>query len=224
MANLSTIEIRKSGRAKRLSLRANAKKSVVELVVPPRTLQFSINRFLKKHEDWITDRQNAFPSRIEIKDGARLHFKGKARTLVIQHHTKRTTDIALADGHITITTSRDDPTQNFKRWVIKQASDTITPLVHEKCDAINKQADKIDMRDTSSRWGSCSSDQRLMFSWRLIFAPPYVLDYVVAHEVAHLKHMDHSARFWDVCYALTDRADEARQWLKDNGNDLLAIF
>ena len=224
MDNLAHIEIRHSARAKRLSLRANAKKAVVELVVPPRTLQFSINRFLKRHHDWIAEKQAAFPQKTIITDGAQVMFQGDYKTLSITAHTKRTTSIHVLNDTIAITSPRADPAQNFKRWLIKQATDAVTPLAHQKADILGKTISKIDLRDTSSRWGSCSTDKRLMFSWRLIMAPPYVLDYVVAHEVAHLKHMDHSQKFWDVCYHLSDRPEDARRWLKQNGNDLLAIF
>ena len=224
MDNLAHIEIRHSARAKRLSLRANAKKAVVELVVPPRTLQFSINRFLKRHHDWIAEKQAAFPQKTIITDGAQVMFQGDYKTLSITAHTKRTTSIHVLNDTIAITSPRADPAQNFKRWLIKQATDAITPLAQQKAGMIGKTISKIDMRDTSSRWGSCSSDSRLMFSWRLIMAPHYVLDYVVGHEVAHLQHMNHSNDFWELCYSLCERPDESRAWLNRHGNELLAIF
>lgn len=218
------LHIRHSKRAKRLSLRANPKTAQVELIVPPFTLPFLINRFVKKHEGWIAEKQKSFIQKTLIKNGAMIFMRGCQKSIEIHAHTKRTTLIEEQDNIIAITTSRDDVTQNFKRWLIAQAKEAVTPLAYQKASVIDKDISKIDLRDTHSRWGSCSSDGRLMLSWRLIMAPSYVLDYVVGHEVAHLQHMDHSPKFWDVCYRLSERPVDARQWLKDHGNSLLAVF
>jgi predicted metal-dependent hydrolase len=78
----------------------------------------------------------------------------------------------------------------------------------------------VGLRDTTSRWGSCSSQGSLNFSWRLILAPAYVLDYLAAHEVAHLVHMNHSARFWKLTRKLCAETDRAEAWLKAHGKDL----
>jgi len=211
-------------RAKRLSLRVDQKAGVIRLTVPKWTMQRTIDRFLSKQADWIKDKQKHLLPKINITDGAVIPFTGTDHVIRIQKHTKRTTDIEITDSSILITTSRDDPSSNLKRWIIEYAREIITPLANEKASQINKTISKIDLRDPSSRWGSCSTDKRLMFSWRVIMAPPYVLDYLVAHEVAHLKHMDHSQKFWDTCYDLCDRPDEGRAWLKNHGNDLMRWF
>jgi hypothetical protein len=80
---------------------------------------------------------------------------------------------------------------------------------------------RITVRDTASRWGSCSSARSLSFSWRLIFAPDYVREYVVAHEAAHLREMNHGPRFWAHVENLTPHARKARKWLRENGRNLL---
>jgi predicted metal-dependent hydrolase len=85
------------------------------------------------------------------------------------------------------------------------------------------QIRRIQIRDTITRWGSCNRSGTLCFSWRLIFAPPHVLDYLCAHEVAHLRHMDHSKKFWALVENICPHTSEARVWLKANGNTLLAI-
>ena len=83
--------------------------------------------------------------------------------------------------------------------------------------ALGKPHGRIAVRDTRSRWGSCSSKGTLSFSWRLVLAPPFVLDYLVAHEVAHLAHMNHSAAFWALARRLAPRMPEAELWLKVHG-------
>ena len=79
---------------------------------------------------------------------------------------------------------------------------------------------RLSIRDQSSRWGSCTSAGSLSFSWRLILAPPYVLDYLAAHEVAHLVEMNHSARFWRVVAKICNHVERAKTWLDTHGNDL----
>ncbi len=214
-----------NSRAKRLSLRVDQSSGVIKLTIPKWTMQWKIDRFLKANKNWIADKSALLLPKIQIKHGAYILFQGVEHEIAIEHHTKRTTDIKCHDDTIIIKTSRADPTSNLKRWMIDECRRVIEPVATNKANRIGKTISKIDLRDTKSRWGSCSTDKRLMLSWRLIMAPPEILDYVVAHEVAHLKHMDHSNKFWDVCYDLTDGdADYARQWLKDNGNVLMQWF
>jgi hypothetical protein len=179
---------------------------------------------VNKNEGWIRDRQKSFQPKSVIKSGCLFPLYGENKTIRIIPHTKRTTTIAEDGEIISIETARQDVIQNLKRWVIDRAKEKITPLAYEKARQINKTISKIDLRDTSSRWGSCSSDGRVMLSWRLIMAPDYVLDYVVGHEVAHLAYMNHSQDFWNLCYTLSDNPDEGRQWLKNHGNTLLSFF
>ena len=79
---------------------------------------------------------------------------------------------------------------------------------------------RVILRDTKSRWGSCTTDGVLSFSWRLILAPRHVMDYVVAHEVAHLREMNHGPRFWKLCGEICHSVRSAREWLEANGTDL----
>lgn len=211
-------------RARRLSLRVDHKAGVIRLTIPPRTPQSSIQRFINANNQWIEEKSKTLHPKVVIENHAIIPFCGHDHEICIHPHTKRTTDIFAEGGKIHVSTSRDDPTTNLKRWLIEEARLAIEPLSTAKASEIGKKITKIDLRDTSTRWGSCSTDKRLMFSWRLIMAPDYVLDYVIGHEVAHLKHMDHSKKFWDVCYALSDQPDEARQWLKDHGNTLMRYF
>jgi predicted metal-dependent hydrolase len=85
---------------------------------------------------------------------------------------------------------------------------------------IGRKLNRVSVRDTRSRWGSCSSTARLSFSYRLIFAPKEVMEYVVAHEVAHLRHMNHSPAFWNAVEFLCPQYDAAKDWLKLHGKDL----
>jgi len=105
----------------------------------------------------------------------------------------------------------------------REARRDIEALVTKHTAAVGRPAKTVRFKDTSSRWGSCTADGSLSFSWRIMMAPPTVIDYLVAHEVAHLREMNHGPRFWTLCRELCPRTDEARAWLKRNGGALQAI-
>ena len=99
----------------------------------------------------------------------------------------------------------------------REARRVLDTRVTEFSTRIGVQPKRITVRDTASRWGSCSTTRAISFSWRLILAPPFVLDYVVAHEVAHLKHMNHGARFWNLVRELVPDVEKPQAWLNKNG-------
>ena len=105
----------------------------------------------------------------------------------------------------------------------KQAKKDIEALVLKHATAINKRAKSVRFRDTSSRWGSCTSDGKLSFSWRIMMAPKPIINYLVAHEVAHLRQMNHGPKFWKLCEELCPDTERCKDWLKRNGNALQAI-
>ena len=111
-------------------------------------------------------------------------------------------------------------TEPAKDWFKRQAREHIAPRVREKAQALDKQAGRITIRDTKSRWGSCSPDGNLSFCWRLVMAPDAVLDYVVAHEVAHLAELNHGPKFWRRVGELTADVEGSKQWLRLNGEAL----
>ena len=92
-----------------------------------------------------------------------------------------------------------------------------------KAAAIEARVTRVTVKDTTTRWGSCASDGALAFSWRLVMAPSFVQDYVAAHEVAHLRHMNHGPRFWDLVANLTPHRHKAVAWLNQEGGSLLRI-
>ncbi|MDP7425534.1 MAG: M48 family metallopeptidase, partial [Rhodospirillales bacterium] len=105
-------------------------------------------------------------------------------------------------------------------WLKKKAKAEILARASDFAAKIDCRLGRITVRDTRSRWGSCSPNGNLSFCWRLIMTPDWVLDYVVAHEVSHLRHMDHSPAFWQTVESLGVRVDEARRWLNDNTEKL----
>src|SRR5690606_34060629 len=104
-----------------------------------------------------------------------------------------------------------------------EARAELSARVSRHAAGIGARPGRITLRDTTSRWGSCSSSGALSFSWRIIMAPPAVIDYLAAHEVAHLREMNHGPAFWQLCRQLAPRSDECRDWLRRNGASLQAI-
>jgi hypothetical protein len=120
-----------------------------------------------------------------------------------------------------VLTNKIDPSARIRRFLIDFARERIAEMTYEKAAMIRRKVTDVEVRDTRSRWGSCGDDGRICFSWRLIFAPLKALDYVVGHEVAHLLHMDHSDNFWNACERLCKDYEFGKNWMRDNGHDLM---
>lgn len=210
-----------SARAKRLALRVDPKSNKIKLIVPRFAKDIEVLTFIYQNRNWIAARLQDMPDNVPFADGETLPIFGTPRLIKVVPHDKRATRFTLEDDALTIHTRRDDPASNIRRYLIDLARDTITPLAHEKAAEIGKEISAITLRDPSSRWGSCSHDGRISFSWRLVFCPPDVLDYIVGHEVAHLQHMDHSDRFWNLCDQISNDMTFGKQWLKSNGSALM---
>jgi predicted metal-dependent hydrolase len=179
-------------------------------------------KFAQQHEDWVrTTLENLAPPR-PFKDGTNLPIFGDNVRLSI--HTDqglKRTKIIQHDDVLEVNTYMDDPTNRITAHLKKIARAGLADMATDKAEAIKKNISAVTVRDTKSRWGSCSHKGELSFSWRLIFAPYDAIDYVVAHEVAHLIHMDHSKEFWALCRSLSSNYVEGKFWMQNNGNTLM---
>lgn len=209
-------------RAKRLALRVDPHKRCINLVIPKYTSMRAAYRFALENKYWIRERVEELPQTIEYVDGAELSILGETVTIIITYdQALKTNSIELKNNELLVKTNKEDAAPRIRRFLIAMAREKLTTLAHEKAAQIEKEILKVDVKDTSSRWGSCSSDGRLSFSWRLIFAPDYAFDYVVAHEVAHLEHLDHSPAFWHVCEDLSDDYSRGKTWMKRHAQELI---
>lgn len=156
-----------------------------------------------------------------LKEGMSLPILGFERQIIFQRDIKRT--ITITDQQIIIST----PGQDFSKVLESGLKDQARQLFQEHCqnfaNGLGVHFNKITIRDTRSRWGSCSSKGNLSFSWRLIFAPIAVVKYLAAHEVSHLKHMNHSLAFWKTVGSIDPDYQKSRQWLRHNGQKLLYL-
>lgn len=216
------LDIKISPRAKRMALRLETKDRTIKLVIPKRASINSAYEFALEHADWIKKSIAALPAPITFTQGTIIPILGKDRTIIINYDgTLKRTSITLNKNEIIVSTNKEDPSSRIKRFLIDIAKKELTALTHEKAERIDKTIQKVDVKDTISRWGSCSHDGKISFSWRLIFAPVESLDYVVAHEVAHLVHLNHSPDFWKVCEALSNQYGKGSRWMRENSAELM---
>ena len=216
------VVVKRSKRAKRLALRLDTRNRVFDLVVPKGVSYSQAHDFALDHQDWMQDKLQELPPPIRLQDGAHIPIFGKRHKIrVIYDEEFRKTDIIMKDGFLLVFTNKADPGPRILRFLKTQAKERLSEMSYEKARAIRKRIKSIYVRDTKSRWGSCSEDGALSYSWRLIFAPQAAMDYVVAHEIAHLKHMDHSDNFWDLCTQLSDDFAEGHYWMRHHGHELM---
>lgn len=219
--NEFTIEVKLNARARRLTLRYNTKKAHFVVSTPKRTSRKFVLQFLTEHQDWMRKQLLAIPQAPSaIQDGT-IMIEGKARQII--HKDAAGVHVTLSDDMLTIACRESRLPRALQRYIIQHADKTISELAYQKAKMIDKRITKITMRDTSSRWGSCAHDGSLSFSWRLIMAPMATIDYVVAHEVAHLQHFDHSPNFWALCRELSAQFTSGKHWLKVNGAYLQTV-
>lgn len=213
------VELRQSTQARRLNLRVSGLDGKVTLTLPRSVPMAEAMNFLRDKENWLRSAINRTAKPVIVTVGTDLMMRGRILT-VREHSTVRhvaETDDALlvpADPSGTRTTAR------IATYLKACAQAALRPSSAEFAQCLGRHFTAISLRDTRSRWGSCTAQGRLMYSWRLIMAPPDVLRYVAAHEVAHLKHMDHSAAFWATVEGLMPNYQQHRAWLRHHGAGL----
>jgi predicted metal-dependent hydrolase len=212
---------RRHRRARRVSLRVDPAEGVVIVTLPTRASRQSGLALLRSHADWIAGRLAALPRAVPFVDGAVIPIAGEP-------HTIRHTPAARRGAWLDATTLHVSGAPEFLArrvtdFLRAEARRRIGALALVKASAIEARVARITIKDTTSRWGSCAPDGALAFSWRLVLAPPFVQDYVAAHEVAHLRHMNHGPRFWDLVSHLTMHRTPATAWLRREGPALLRV-
>jgi predicted metal-dependent hydrolase len=216
------LELRRSRRARRISLRIDMARSRVVLVSPHRVARRHALEFLGRQEAWLRARLAQLPASLPFADGATVPILGIPHR-VVGDPTRLRGVVKRGEGIITIPGAPEHLPRRLTDYLKAEARREITARARIKAAATGRHFTALTLRDTRSRWGSCNSAGRLAFSWRLILAPDYVLDYVVAHEAAHLVEMNHSAAFWKLCASLTASDPKAcRAWLKAHGAELHA--
>ncbi|MDJ0684520.1 MAG: SprT family zinc-dependent metalloprotease [Alphaproteobacteria bacterium] len=210
------IQFRPHPQARRVSLRIDSKSGAVILTAPARTARRRLLAFVEEHRDWVLEALARLPTARPFADGAVIPVEGQdIRLAWLPEHRG---PCILSDATLTVGGDAPHTARRVRDFLKTRARTRIVERVALKAETANLAPGRISIRDQSSRWGSCAANGGLSFNWRLICAPPPVLDYVVAHEVAHLRHMDHGPDFWDLTERLSD-GDMAvqRNWLRRHG-------
>lgn len=210
-------------RARRLTLRVEPSGGL-RVTVPPGMDQAQIDRFLARQQGWLEDKIAALPDRPQVRPGIKLPICGVNHRIVHRPGRGLAETLLGPDGpQLIVRGNLDHLPRRIADFLKKRARAEIEPRVARHSIAIGRQARSVRLRDTTSRWGSCSAAGNLSFCWRIVMAPPQVIDYLVAHEVAHLVHMNHGRDFWALCEQLCPATPDAKAWLRRNGTKLQAI-
>ena len=219
------VEVRRHPAARRMTLRVSRTRRAVIVTLPPACDLKQAGHFLSTHLDWVRERLGTMAEAEPFQHGGWLPLRGEMHTLNFigaergpavscRAGAGTTPPVLTVRGHL------EHAPRRLLSWLGDQARADLTARVAWHARRLGVTHGRITVRDQTSRWGSCSSNGNLSFSWRLILAPPIVLDYVAAHEVAHLREMNHGRRFWDLCRKTMPEMDKARLWLDHYGADL----
>lgn len=203
--------LRPSGRARRLSLRVSGIDGRVTVSYPARSGERQAMDFAREKADWIRNQLARRPDIVTVAPGMKVPVEGRELPVVAAPGRSA----RIEDGCILAPEGRAGAA--VAALLKALARDRLVAASDRHAETLGREFGRITLRDVRSRWGSCSARGDLMYSWRLVMAPPEVLDYVAAHEVAHLRHMHHGAEFWAEVHRLYGDHRAARGWLRREG-------
>lgn len=180
--------------------------------------------FLERQADWLADRLESSVKPVAFVRGAIVPLRGVNHRLVPTGRVRGVVETGAHQGEMALFVP-GAPEHRARRlidWLKVEAARDLDRRCRHHAAALDVVVRSISMRSQATRWGSCSSSGRLNFNWRLILAPPHVLDYVAAHEVAHLVEMNHSPAFWAVVETTLPSMERGRDWLRLHGRELMA--
>jgi hypothetical protein len=217
------VRIRRHRQARRYTLRIQAATREVILTMPPRGSLKEAKAFAQKHGGWIAARLHRLPEATPFAHGARVPLRGQSHRIVHRRGVRGTVWIEIGDdGERALCVAGEAPHVNRRvtDFLKREAKNDLETASRGFAAKLGVKIRRVSVRDQSSRWGSCSTTGVLSYSWRLILAPPFVLDYLAAHEVAHLVEMNHSRKFWRIVERLCPNMKRAKAWLDAHGTDL----
>jgi len=213
------LRMRKSRRARYLSLRLDPVEDAVELVLPWGVSLREGLRFAASKSAWLRSQLDGRPPRVPFAPGARIPYLGVEHEIV--HAPRARATVLCEPGRLLVGGGAEFVPRRVRDWLKREAARVLAERALAAAARVGRRVRRVRLRDPKSRWGSCAPDGGLSFSWRLVLAPDFVLDYVVAHEVAHLVHANHGKRFWRLLAELVADVESPRAWLRRNGAGLL---
>jgi hypothetical protein len=217
------VRLRRHGQARRYTLRIHSVTREIVLTMPPRGNIKQASAFAQKHGAWIAARLQRLPNAAPFADGAVLPLRGVDHRILHKQGARGTVWVETgAGGEHLLCVAGAEPhiPRRVRDYLKREAKAELEKASRLVAAALGVAIKRVSIRDQSSRWGSCSTTGVLSYSWRLILAPPFVLDYLAAHEVAHLVEMNHSRAFWRLVERLCPNMDRAKAWLDAHGTGL----
>lgn len=216
-----SVELRRHRRARRYTLRVQAAARAVVLTMPLRGSLREAKAFADRNGGWIAARLKRLPQAVPFAEGIELPLRDVPHRIV--HRAARgTVWTEAAEGMplLCVAGDRAHLARRVRDFLKREAKRDLEAASRRYAGLLGVTVRRVSVRDQASRWGSCTAAGVLSYSWRLIFAPPYVLDYLAAHEVAHLIEMNHSPKFWRVVARICPDWRRAKGWLGAHGNAL----
>jgi predicted metal-dependent hydrolase len=217
------VRLRRHRQARRYTLRIDAASREVVLTMPPRGSVKEAKEFAQKHGGWIAARLKRLPKAAPFAHGVEVPLRGEPHRIVHRRGERGTVWVETDAGGTRLLCVAGEPPHVDRRindFLKREAQRDLEAAARRYAGKLGVAFKRVCVRDQSSRWGSCSNTGVLSFSWRLILAPPFVLDYLAAHEVCHLVELNHSLRFWRLVKRLYPNVEPAKSWLDVNGTDL----
>jgi predicted metal-dependent hydrolase len=217
------VRVRRHARARRYTLRIHAATREVVLSMPPRGSMRQASEFAQKHGAWIAARLSRLPQAAPFAHGTVLPLRGVDTRIEHRRGARGTAWIECGDdGASLLCVAGEEPhvPRRVRDFLKREAKRELEAASKQAAQALGVAVARVSIRDQASRWGSCSTTGVLSYSWRLILAPPFVLEYLAAHEVAHLVEMNHSRRFWRLVERICPHQKSAKAWLDAHGAEL----
>ena len=218
------VRLRRHRQARRYTLRIQAATREVILTIPPRGTLKEAREFAQKHGGWIAARLKRLPEAAPFTHGLEVPLRGEAHRVVHRRGARGTVWIESDEGGgerlLCVAGEPPHVDRRVSDFLKREAQHDLEAASRRYAAKLGVAIKRIYVRDQSSRWGSCSNTGVLSFSWRLILAPSFVLDYLAAHEVCHLVELNHSPRFWRLVKRLYPDVERAKVWLDVHGTDL----
>ena len=213
--NIKVIPSRSHGK---LVLHIDNKERIPVLSVPKYCSRRKAVNFVNENLDWILKALKKLPQSKNFADGDFISICGK--TVVIRHRPQARRGVWCENGELNVSGNSEFIHRRVKDYIKKQAAADFSKRSHQLADILGCNLNTVFIKDTKSRWGSCSTLNNINYSWRIALAPDFVIDYLMAHEVAHLLHQNHSDEFWKCVEQLCPQWQKGNTWLKKNGKTL----
>ncbi len=208
-----------------MTLRIEPGGRALKLTVPQGLPEREVSAFLSRHQGWLMTKLARFSGESELEDGGTILIRGVAHRIERTGRLRGLTETIIVgdESVLRVGGAEEHLRRRIADYLKKEARNELERLVAVYAGRIGRRARSLSLKDTRSRWGSCSAEGDLSFSWRIAMAPPKVIAYLAAHEVAHLQEMNHGPDFWALCESLCPETKDAKHWLKRNGTMLHAI-